>query len=205
MRYDDSSASEHRVDLAHPPRDIFEREAVKSKTAQAEVVIFAGQGVGVIHKTMSAMERRIETRDLRHMWKRCARCVDASKIVRLVQRRQRSQLAKVREHCVVYDGGSHMRQPAVHDAVANRSDQTFGKGVLDPFQDNANGLLVIDGPGRSIKVIAVNDSRMENRLGADAFDLSRRDEPWPSSGRSEKGEFNGGGTRVDRDDAIAHA
>ena len=83
------------------PHDVFVGQAVEPVAPHALVVIGARQGERVVDEGMAAVERRVEAGDLRRSGKGRDRRLDAGEVVRLVQRRERDELAQLGEHGVV--------------------------------------------------------------------------------------------------------
>ena len=75
------------------------------------------------------MERRVEARDLRELWRALEQRSDRGQIVRLVQRRQRDELLQRLQHTGIHADRRGVLQPAVNDPVTD-PDQTVADELL---------------------------------------------------------------------------
>jgi hypothetical protein len=74
----------------------------------------------VSHGAMVTMECRVEASNLWHLWTPSEKCTDGSKVVRLMERRQRDIAFKVRHNLCVNQHGTVVLWASMHDAMPDR-------------------------------------------------------------------------------------
>ena len=137
--------------LPQRPYDVFVGQPVKPVAPHALVVIGARQGEGVVHEGMAAMERRVETGDLRRSGKSADRRLDPGDVVRLVKGRERDELAQLGEYGLVDQHRRGKVGPSVNDAVADRDDALRVAHVLEPAENDPGRRLVVELGRRSVE------------------------------------------------------
>ena len=104
MSDDDPAFGTIRHCLAHALRDVFIGEPVESVSAHAFGIESFRNCVMVRDVAMAAMKGGVETGDLRHVREALHQNPDWSKVVRLMQRRERHIALKIGQHLVVHQG-----------------------------------------------------------------------------------------------------
>ena len=205
MGDDDVLARDLRRDLAQLSGDELVGKSVKAVTAHALVVIGAGQSEGVVDEGVAAMESGIEAGDLRRRREGLHRRLDPGEVVRLVQRRERNEPLKRRDHGLVDQLRLHEIRPAVHDAMADRDDRRIVARLPEPAENGAHRGVMVDRAGRRIEretALLARGRRHAALSGrADALDLSRSKlARLGAVDKREGGEFERRRTRVQGQD-----
>src|SRR3954453_10158706 len=83
--------------------NVFVRQAMKPVSLDSLATYFMRQGNQVGERRLSSMKARIEAGDLRHVGQTLRNCFDGPDVVRLVQRCERYQTAKLRHDLWCHD------------------------------------------------------------------------------------------------------
>jgi len=152
--------------------------SVKTVAAHALGGEFARQGEQLRDGWLAAVEGGVEAGGLRHLGQGSAHGVDASEVVRLVQRRERDELAQRLNGGVVEADRRGKALAAMHDAMADADDLPAGLVRLQPVDEEAHRRLVLL-VGRALQAEVgivehgtVGVLGLEVRLGANAVDLA---------------------------------
>jgi hypothetical protein len=79
-----------------------------------------------------AMKARVEACDLRHVGQPLRHRLNRREVMRLVERCERHELAKLRKHVGRDDRGTNMTRPTVHDPVTYADDTRAREGGMQP-------------------------------------------------------------------------
>ena len=107
-------------DLAQTMRYVFVRQAVESVPADAFCVETLRNSEMIGHSTMATMECRVEAGNLWHFRTPREKRTDRSKVIRLVERRQRNVAFKARHHFSIDQYGAAVLGASMHDAMPDR-------------------------------------------------------------------------------------
>ena len=94
MRYD-------RISLAQCGSDVIVGKPVETVSPDPSVMQFTGQREALGHRRLVMMKGGIEARDLRQRWRHSRDGADCREVVRLVQRRERTQRLQMVQHRVI--------------------------------------------------------------------------------------------------------
>ena len=100
-------------------RDVFVRQAVKPVALDARAADLERQRNQIGDGLVPAMKTRVEAGDLRHAGQPRGDRIDGREVVRLMQGRERHELAQVVEHLRRDQDGRGIRGASVHDAVSD--------------------------------------------------------------------------------------
>ena len=100
---------------------------------------------------MAAVEGRVEAGDLRLSGKGADRRLDAGDVVRLVERRERDELAQLGEHRLVDQHRRGEVGAAVDDAMADGDDPARIADVLEPTENDAHRRVMVERAGRRVE------------------------------------------------------
>ena len=155
-------------------RDVLVRQAVKPVSLDTRLSDVLGQRHQLGDRRLSAMEARVEAGDLRHAWQPRRGRVDRGEVVRLVERGQRDEIAKVLQHLGGDERRAGVARATVHHAMADAEHARSpvartkpGRELIERGTRVAHGLAerpLIEGRARGVL-------RGEPRGGPDAVDL----------------------------------
>jgi len=102
---------------------------VESVPAHACIVVSARQTEAARERTHRVMKRGIKARNLGHIGCQSRAGANCRKIMRLMQRRERFQLAQLRHDLIVDANGRNESGTAMHDTMADRLDRVLAMAL----------------------------------------------------------------------------
>ena len=109
---------------------------------------FARQGEHLCELRLVAMERGIETGDLRHLRRRFRNRSDRNQVVRLMQRRQRRELGKRCDDIGIDPDRDCIVGTAVHDPMPNPNHGHSARELAAGIKKHARRGAVVETVGR---------------------------------------------------------
>ncbi len=128
VQHDGAALRGLRVELRQHRGDVLVAQPVEAVAPHARLVQLVGQREHLGDLGIGAMKRRVEARDLRYVGRAMQYCANRREVMRLVQRRQRHEPVKRREHRCVGPHWLRVLHAAVHDPVAD-PDQLHSIGT----------------------------------------------------------------------------
>ena len=182
---------------------------MEAVTADALVIIGARQREGVGDEGMGAMEGGVEAGDLRYRRERLHRRLDSGDVMRLVQGRERDELAELGQH----RGVDHRRlgqvQPAMDDPMPDCDDPARKADAFQPCENGAGGDLMVDAAGGRVEfefgLFARRSMGRAFRRRPDPLDLSCGDAPDVAIVDAEGGELQRGRAGVESENNLAQS
>ena len=166
-----------RRDLGQHARDVLIRQAVEAVTTDALVVEPPRQREPVGELRMTAVERGVEAGHLRQVGLDRGDRADAGEIVRLMQRRERTERLQLGEHRRTDAHRRHEVDTAMHHPVTDAEQRRpIAEMLAQPAADHAEELAMtraaLVGPAPIDQHPAVGVRGNEARRRADALDLA---------------------------------
>src|ERR1700738_4526655 len=207
---DDATVRELRIKRPQSLRDEFVREPVESVPSHAGLVIGARQAEAARERTHRVMKRGIKACDLGHVRHQLRASTNSRKIVRLMQRRERSQLEKLLHHLIVDARWCGETVPAVHDTVADGLDCVLAMVLRNPGEKLVQKVLVCE-LGAIVTEVLVADGVTQRsscpQMGGDSnlLDLAAKELGKLHTGLAvPEGELETGRPGVESQDVAAH-
>jgi hypothetical protein len=176
MGDDHAPGGERRRHACEFPRDPRIGQPVEAIAANAPVIHCARQGETLGLVGPSAMECRVERRDLRHVGRQLGHGPDRGEVVWLVQRGERRKALQLGQHILVDADRCCELATAVNDAMAD-PDDFMSLEVIDGPVDQLGQQFLVAQPG-AVGPAAIDGQRAVVGLcrqmgrGSDALDLA---------------------------------
>ena len=106
----------------------------------------------------------VEAGHLRQPWMQLRQRFNASKVMRLVKRRQRHQPLEICDYTRVHNYGCIVHSSAVDNLVSGAHQGLTGKVVLPPAQQEIERLFVACSCLRISRSIQINDRELNRRM-----------------------------------------
>ena len=176
MRHHQFAVGAFRGHVGQGRHDKLVRKTMKTIASYSPRAIGARQCERLGDGRLTVVKGGIETSNLRHLRRGCRNGSDGGDIVRLMERRERYQLCKLRQHDVIDQHRFDKGQSAMNDTVADSGKTCFAADMGgEPVVDRRDGTFLILGIDRPIGELAA--SRIidpEMRRGSDALHLAMR-------------------------------